>query len=91
MPRVVFGMQVGVGRGDVGVPQVVPHHLEVHLIAEMVARRMTCLLRCLHRRCPDPVGATWIGRRGLGFRIGCLVRNGAHHAHARQRDLANLI
>lgn len=41
VPRVVFGMQVGVGRGDVGMPQVVPNHLEVHLIAEMGARFMT--------------------------------------------------
>jgi len=37
---VVFRVQIDAGGADVGVPQVVAHHLEVGLLAQMAARRV---------------------------------------------------
>jgi len=60
MAGIILRVQVDAGRADVGMSQVVPHHFEIHLVAQMAASRVPqpvggCLFQVGRRRYPSSV------------------------------------
>ena len=59
MARIIFRVYVDAGGGNICVPQVVAHSLEIHVVALMGARRMS-----------HPVGGGLLHMRGGGLMVG---------------------